>query len=149
MVSEIIDKARAVTNLEVRREVLEGVPRDWDALDDGVPLLLQVQDSFVEKHAFVLASKHAHQAFHEVLCGENVREQACFTTERANMTHPDFFPHVVVAFQHREMMLKRNNETVSRYELLKLCATEVAASAQSDNGCSRKRGIVVRWTELT
>ena len=52
---------------EVTREVLEFRPRNRDTFDKGVFLVFECKHSFVEDDSFVLFSKHAHEALHEIL----------------------------------------------------------------------------------
>ena len=52
---------------EVAREDLKIRPGNWDAFDESMFLVFKRQHGFVEDNAFILFSKHAHEAFHEVL----------------------------------------------------------------------------------
>ena len=54
-------------NLEVPRNLLELLPREGNALDNGMFLGLDGQYGLVEDYSLVLLSEHAHQTLHEIL----------------------------------------------------------------------------------
>lgn len=64
------------------------------------------------------------------------------------MAYSDFLPEVVVALEHCEVVLQRDDEAMAGYELFESCTREIAARAESHDG-SLGQGIVVTRTELT
>ena len=56
-----------LTHPEVSRKDLELGPWNGHTFDKGMFLVFERQHGFVEDNAFILFSKHAHEAFHEVL----------------------------------------------------------------------------------
>jgi hypothetical protein len=57
-------------------------------------------------------------------------------------THFDFVPDVVVAFEHRQVVLDRHDEAVPVHELVLDRAREVDARAKRDDGRLRRRVVL-------
>lgn len=134
----------SLAHLEVCRQVLEEVERDGHALDHCMLLPLQVKHGLVEYHALVLVVEHLHEALHEVLRENNSVQHV---RVRKTLSYFDFVPNVVVRFQHAEVVLYRNDVTMTIHKVFRQRAGEIRPGTHGNHSCLR-RGVVLAVAEL-
>lgn len=119
------------TNLEITRHNFILIPRKRNAFDACMSLLFKRNNSLVEDDTLVFFCEHTHETFHKILRNQEKSGIETYVLRLKKNPYPDFIPNVIVAFEHIQMVLNRDNETMSIYQFVIHRAREVHSSAHS------------------
>ena len=134
------------TDLEISRNDVELLPCQGHTFDEGMFLVFQRQHCLEENHAFILCCKHTHKGLHEVLSEQDV--SVVVESGKVSWTYSYFIPDIIITFEHCQMVLDGDYETVTRHKFFKLSTRKIDSCTHCDDGSFWRR-VVFSVTKKT